>query len=188
MKIAFDIDDTLTKTTDLLLEYILKYNHEYNNLLYQNRKTMYKDLTGIKECDDFLRKYMDEIAYKVKLNKNSKEIIDLLIKEGHTIYFITARNNKLFSDAEKITKEYLKSHNISYHKLITNAGRKLNHIINEQIDIFFDDNYDTIKDIHKHNYKCYLFNGRNNYDIKTNIKRISSWNEIYDVVNNIQND
>lgn len=187
MRIGIDIDDTLTETSNLLEEYAFKYGHNYSseNYICDN---MDKLLRGVFDDDvlkNFFKDYAEEVACKVKLKENASNVIEKLKKDGHQIYFITARSEKYFSDPKRITETYLESNNIFYDKLITSKSHKTETCIEEKIDVMFDDAIDTCEHLIENGIKGVVFNSRINEARNTSCDRINTWNELLEYVNNI---
>jgi len=185
MRIGIDIDDTLTKTTEIILKYAEMFNSEYDYKLVDNMKASLKGKIIEKKYIDFYRKYIVQMSMEVELKEHSKEIIDKLLSEGHEIFFITAREDNFYKDAYKVTYDYLKKNNVNYTKLITGNVNKGITCKLEKIDVFFDDLYKNVIDVDNVNIKVVLYNSVNNMDINSSVDRINSWIELYEYVNKL---
>ncbi len=184
MRIGIDIDDTLTNTSDVMFKYAKKYNKDYDNVILDDIPNLVRGIKTKKQTDEFFRKYCFEMILSVDVKENAKNIIDKLLKEGHEIFFITARSNEYFGDSYVVTKEYLRKNGIKYTKLLTGHVYKLKICKEEKIDIFFDDAYDTINELHNDGVDAVLFTSNLNRERKIALRRVDNWNELYYYVYN----
>lgn len=143
MRIAFDIDDTIAKFTDKMMQYAQIFDKQesktkrgiidYKNYITQG---MY-DWT-----DDEKERYLAEGIYKsIPLLRPINEAIGLiraLKKEGDEIYFVSARGYDGYSRISQ-TKKWLKEHDIPYDKLIAGNQDKTEALKENKIDILIDD-------------------------------------------------
>ena len=73
--------------------------------------------------------------------------------------------------------------NIPYDKLIINASDKLKFCMENGIEIFIEDSYDTCKQLEENGIKTYLMTTKMNQNIDAGeIERVKDWNEIYQKV------
>lgn len=200
MTIGIDIDDTLTNTSELLLAYAQKYDYEYlkgNGSLSKekvfsitNGNSLESGMMWTKQqSDSFKEKYHESVLQNASIKPFAKEIIDKLIQEGNTIYFITARNNKgdRINDSYSTSKMLLDSNNIKYHKLISECNDKLKACKENNIDLFIDDKLETCLELKNNGITSFLMNTplNNNLDEK-NVTRVFSWIDIYYKIQNIK--
>lgn len=189
MKIGIDIDDTITNSSDVFIEYAKKYNEE-NNIHYDIDNTTLdtKKSFGWNNQNqiEFAEKYLKKILQTVSSKSDSVEIINKLKKEGHEIYFITARKDKeINGNIFELTENWLKQNNYEYDLLITESKDKLGACIENSIDVFIDDSYSNCKlinDLMK--IHVLLFTTRYNSNVKDDsLIRVKDWVEIYDYLN-----
>ncbi len=193
MRIGIDIDDTLTNTQELLLTYAQKYDYEeLNRETTIDRDKLYMTMCGSKlgigmnwteeETDTFKKKYHGEVLENAPIKAFAKEMIDKLIRDGHQIIFITARNNDgdLIDDSYRISKNLLDKNNIKYHKLLTECTDKSVVCKEENIDIFIDDKIETCLKVANLGIKTFIMNTPLNNRIDENqLTRVYSWVDIY---------
>ena len=182
MNIAIDIDDTITNTYETLLPLIaIHYNLDLKKLW----KTLpsYKELSKLPDYKKFIKNHYHILANIVDVKKDAVEVLKQLRLEGNKIFIITARNTEEYGNPYKISYDYLTKHNIPFDKLITNADNKGIKCVNEGIDIFLDDNTKNCKSALKYNIETYQFKTVFN-DGDSKIKKISSWQEFYNLVHN----
>lgn len=143
MKIGIDIDDTITDTWKTLIPIYSKVFNKDLNLLSKSAPyyQSIKDLNiTVDEYFNIMKPYYKDNILNVPLKPYAKETINKLYDDGYTIIFITARG-KMYDNPYEITKEYLDTSGIKYHKLITGAEKKEEVCIKENISIFIDDSF-----------------------------------------------
>ncbi len=189
MRLGIDIDDTTFITVKAMLKYGDIYDTEVvggkgtnGNLgLITNRyylKALYgwDDKTKFSFFDTYYKNILEE-SYPME---DAVSIINRLKEKGNEIYFITARLLNIKNcDTENITKDSLKKYNISYDKLIINAADKLKFCLENKIDIFIEDSFDTCKELESHGIKVFLMTTKMNENIDSgSIERVHSWKEL----------
>lgn len=139
---------------------------------------------------DFFNMYYKNVLEDVKPLPKAQEIINKLKEEGNEIYFISARITTIEGcNAEEISKNTMHKYNIPYNKMIIGAYNKLDYCLNNNIEVFIDDSLEVLQELSKHGIKCYLMTSPVNRELDTqNIKRVHSWQEIYDDLNGVNND
>ena len=183
MRIGIDLDDTITNSSDVFVEYAKKYNceksitHEININELDQQIAFGWDSNNQKE---FREKYLRNVLLNAKPNKDVIETLNDIWKSGNEIVIITARSDKEIKDMEKITKEWLKTHDIKYNKLIMGNKEKDQICVEEKIDVFIDDNVDFCKKVYER-LKIPVFLYSTRYNLKANIDglfRVYNWKEI----------
>ena len=100
MKIGIDIDDTVSKTNERLIEEALKYDREYvkgkgfkDPEAYSFMEMFYWSVVDV---DNFLKRFRKGNAfYELDEKEDAALYISKLYDEGNEIYFITRRQNTL---------------------------------------------------------------------------------------------
>lgn len=179
MKIAIDIDDTLTNTK----EHQLKLWEEYYN---KNPKKGYsKELPNdINEFDVdkyleiFWDTYREELSFNSSYKQDVSTIVDKLKKDGHELCIVTSRPDDRYENLiEKITKA-LKDNNIHIDTIYTNARDKGLFCKEHNFDLLIDDNIKQIISAEKHGVKAILFNeSKDYYGLQT-----TTWKELYNII------
>lgn len=197
MRIGIDIDDTTLVTVKSMLKYADKYDIEdlhhqgkNNNFgLIKNRYYL-KELYG---WDDetkfsFFNKYYKSVLEECVPFTNSPEVIRKLKHDGHEIYFITARlTNIKDCDVENITNETFTKYDIPYDKLIVNAKEKLQYILDNEIDLYIEDSYETCKELENYGIKTILVTTKMNENIADDkVIRVDNWDEIYNIISEMK--
>ena len=191
MKIGIDIDDTTVATLESMIKYGKKYAEE---VLHQPPVTF--NLGEIKDrfymnalfgWDEETKFSFFDMYYKNVLEDcvplpYSKEVITKLKEEGNTIIFISARITSIANcDAEQISIDTMNKYEIPYDKVIIGAYEKLQYCMDNNIEVFVDDSLEVLQELSKHGIKCYLMTSPINSKLDTqDIKRVTSWQEIYD--------
>lgn len=197
MIIGIDIDDTTVVTVESMVKYGDKYDTEVlnreakkDNLGKIKDRYYMKALYGWTEEEKFA---FFDMYYKNVLEEcyplpNASEIINRLKQEGNEIIFITARLTNIKNcETENITKETFRKYNIPYDKLIMNVDDKLKFCIENGVEVFIEDSYETCKSLQENGIKAYLMTTKMNRNIvDEKIERVSSWNEVYEKITNLK--
>lgn len=189
MRLGIDIDDTAFITVEAMLKYGDIYDTEVvggkgtnGNLGLITNRYYLKALYGWDEKTkfEFFDTYYKNILEESYPMKDAVSVINSLKEKGNEIYFITARLQHIKDcDTENITKVSFKKYNISYDKLIINAANKLKFCLENKIDIFIEDSFDTCKELEEHGIKTFLMTTKMNENIDSNpIERVYSWKEL----------
>ncbi len=194
MRIGIDIDDTTFITVKAMLKYGDIYDKEVvggkginGNLGLITNRYYLKALYGWDEQTKFhfFDTYYKNILEESYPMENAENVIKRL-KQNHEIYFITARLLGIKNcDTEKITIDSLKKYHILYDKLIINASNKLKFCLENHIEIFIEDSFDTCKELEEHGIKTFLMTTKMNESIESdNIERVSNWIELKKKIEN----
>ena len=188
MRIGIDIDDTISNTASYLIEEAFVYDRLY-------KKKGVKDNTAYDFCDifnwtrndkyDYYRYIYDNNIHNMPIKPHAREIINKLKKEGHKIYIITRRDSDIYKDPYKESKNWLKKNKVKFDKLIVKAKDKGLACKKLNVDIFIDDLPSNCKRVEEENIKVLMFDTPYNKEEK-NYKRVVSWEEIYNIVNEVK--
>ncbi len=181
MTIGLDIDDTMTNSSKLIIEYAKKY-FETNDVT-KIKEILSKKIEG--KLLDFYNEYLPEMMASYTLKENVKEVIDGLRQNGHKIIIITARGHSVKKGLIDITKEYFKKHNIVVDKMIFEKTEKTAECINNNIDIMIDDSIKVLNELKEKNIKTLLFTSENNINCDTDINRVNNWLELESYINEL---
>lgn len=182
MNIGLDIDDTMTNTSELKIEYFKKhFNIDDMNILI--------DMLNPGKIDgellDFFKNNLLEMSKRYTLKDNVKEVIDRLRLKGHKIFIITARAYTFVDGVIEATEEYLERHNIYFDNITYKAKDKRNACIENKIDIMVDDSIGVLEELKRCNIKTLLFNSMVNENKKTDFDRVSNWIELENYINSL---
>ena len=142
MRIGIDIDDTITDLQEDLFSAALEYDKTLRNkgVIYPERHYIAQRFDWSEEEKEH---YLGEIRWKVleqaKIREGVKEVLKLLKEEGNKIIFITARCERYCAEPYEKTYKWLTENEIPFDKLVINALDKGETALNENIDVFIDD-------------------------------------------------
>lgn len=188
MIIGIDIDDTITDSYEVIMNYAQKYTIEVLKrepiLKEENCNSHFytKSLHGWNENEDidFLNQYYENVVKEVRPRTLAIKYLQKIKQEGNKIILITARWESDKFDVTELTKQWVNTNNIPCDKLIVNAQNKLIAAKQEKVDVFIDDSFSNCKMIADAGIKAYLMDSRTNKGFKDkNIERIFSWPHLY---------
>lgn len=186
MKIGIDIDNTITNTLPILKQYCKKYNEEVvkrNLQMHEEGYASYNLYDWTKEENaDFCEKYLEEVVLQAKVKEQAKEVIENLKEEGHSIIIMTSRIKPMFKTPYETTERFLKEKGIRYDTLLVGSLDKNQLCIENGIDIMIEDETHHILPIAKR-IPVIVFEEIYNKDCKgNNIIKVTNWNEVYEVI------
>ena len=184
MRIGIDIDDTITSSYNIIMDIVGKvYNKDMS--YYIENGTSYYDLindnVNFPNYRNSIKKFQEEQIPNVPLKKNAKDIINKLKKDGHEIYFITARSSDEYKNPYLISYLYLIKHDISFDKLAVNIQNKGLYCSENKIDIFIDDSVVNCLSTVNYGIETYIFDNTFNRN-NNNFNRVNNWIEVYDII------
>lgn len=194
MRIGIDIDNTLTNIQKELNEaaynYAIKLGKEIDSSVISedinNNGSFYKQKFKFSydELKYFLKEIMEKIINIAEPRAGVVEVIKNLRKEGHQIYIITARDSEFHDDPYLLSKNWLDKNKIEYDKLIVNARKKAPVCIQENIDLFIDDQLNNCIEITKEGIQTIrISEDKDNFE---NIETVDNWKQIYEYIQNIK--
>ena len=187
MRIGIDLDDTITKTDEILFKYAKMYNEEEKILFKINRGEWdWKKAFGWDEekCETFFLRYLKKIFEEAEIKENAKEKINALKNGGNKIIIITARDTKSLKEVHKVCENWLINNKVNVDKIVVDGEDKAQKCLENKIDIFIDDNVYNCESVYKNlKIPVLLMNSRYNKEYQNpNIKRVYNWNEIYNEI------
>lgn len=184
MRIGIDIDDTITDTSDVIIECVNKYNEDFrgNEEIIDDLANIARGVLKTESVKSFFHTYAEQILSKPKIKDNVGKVIENLMSQGNKIIFITARSEKIFKNVEKLTKDYLQYNNIKYHKIIFDSYNKVYDCIENKIDIMIDDSENTCERLLTTEVKPILFNSICNKGKEVGCTRVNNWLELETVL------
>ena len=187
MRIGIDLDDTITKTDEILFKYAKIYNKEEKILFNINREEW--NLTKAfgwneENIKEIFSKYLKSIYEEAEIKENAKEKINVLKDDGNKIIIITARDTKSLKEVHEVCKDWLINNKINVDKIVVDGEDKAQKCLENKIDIFIDDNICNCENVYNNlKIPVLLMNGRYNKDYQNpKIKRVYNWNEIYNEI------
>lgn len=182
MNIGIDIDDTIMDTFDYLMPYVAEFfNADIDEL--KNKNISYSTLPKEwKEKElDFCKKYYDAVVPYTPVKPDAAVYIRKLKELGHSIFIITARDNRLYTDAYKTTSQQLAANGILYDKLICTFDKSQT-CVEEKISLFIDDSIENCKKVQAAGIPVLLFGGKGNASINTDLAKVNTWKEICEII------
>jgi len=181
MNLGFDIDGVISdfiKTFSELVEnrYGIKLNEAE---IYCHDLNLVLGITK-KERNQLI---METLKKDLALNHGAKETLEKLCSEGHKIYLLTAR----FGVLAKVTEDWLKRKGIPYTELLQlTEGEKYRANVN--IDLIVEDCLqDALEWSQKvKNVLVYDHPWNKTLNLNNLIKRVYSWDEIYEEVQRLK--
>ncbi len=178
MKIAVDIDDTLTNTKEQQIifwkEYVSIYpNSNYTEELPENINSF--------EAGEYISKFWDtyreQLSFESTYKKDAGKIISKLKTEGHELCIVTSRPKDFYTNLVPRIKDALKKNNIPIDTIYTDAREKGTFCKEHNFDLLIDDDIRHILKAKELGLKTILFN-KTQHDVD----QVSSWQEIYDII------
>ncbi len=186
MRIGINVDNTICDTFEFVLPYCCKY---YSISYEEAKEKQYSYEYFIENYGyyDFAKKYYDKIIPYVPIKKNIAKVLNKLQKRGHEIIFITSRSKKIYSNPYQLTYDYLIKNNIPFDALITEAEEKETICLDEEINIYIDDNINDCISVKNNNIKVLLIDTLYNKDSK-DLKRIKNFKQLYRLIKKEEKD
>jgi len=184
MKIGIDIDDTISKTNELLIEQALIFDRDYlddrgfkDENAYAFQDMLYWTREDTRNFISYVRK--NNMFLKLEPIEDSIKYINMLKEEGNEIYFITKRPNLL--NVKSMTKKWLKVNGYKYNKLHMHINDKAAFIQKHKMDILIDNDIPTAIACRELGLKYIL--KQDGYNTKsTDLNLIDKWEDIYNYI------
>lgn len=180
MIIGIDFDETLFPTLEKIINI---YNKRHNDTIDFSQITTY----NLFEClDDFVAEqilslFQDKEVYdNLQPFKGAVRAVQTLINDGHDIYIATATNTINLEWKEQLLQRHFPF--IPKNNLIRIHNKKL-----LNLDVLIDDNLDNLTQIIADRI-CFnqLWNQSESKDFAYDIHRIYHWNEVINIINEIE--
>ncbi|MEK6886570.1 MAG: hypothetical protein AABW88_01940 [Nanoarchaeota archaeon] len=191
MKIAIDIDEVLSPFVPAMLKW---HNQAYNRADKPTdfNSYIFEEHWGItrEECIKRIKLFTSTPDFHQNI-KPFEECFDVLnyLKQEHELYVLTSRQKELTDE----TKRWINKHFSSTFKDIyfsnelnpENISNTKGYLCREKgIELMIDDNYKFAIDCAERGIKVILLDRNGEYgwskgELKPNIVRVQSWNEIY---------
>lgn len=179
MRIGIDIDDTVTYTFEHLQPYIAEYfGASLEELKEKNISYSTLPPEWNKRETEFGRIVYDKVILYGAAKEGAAKYVTKLKEEGHEIIFITARTNRVYTDAQWISEEQLRRNHIPFDKVIC-TEEKAQRCIEEKIDILIDDTISHCEAAVKLGIQAIVINGKANKNKVTDLPRVDTWEEVY---------
>lgn len=185
MKFGFDIDDTLISLREHAFHI---YNKNLNqsvpiDVFYEIEKVEIHEAFGLtaEQGSNMWKSTLDEIYYtSCPPYPDAVETLVELNKQGHEIYYITARP----SEHGERTKQWMMEQGFPVQEERFFCGMKDQdkvEIIQElKLDYYFDDKPDVLNTLSDDSMKVYVMN--QSYNQHLTIPRITNWSELKEII------
>lgn len=189
LKIGFDIDDTLNNVRFRAAEIFnreLSLSIETNEVLNHSNIHLYS-LFGLSELKgkELWKKHQNEI-YSTNIPLDSSvECLNQLFREGHQIFYITARSNT--KENVLMTKEWLKTNGFPFHESRFYIGmkdeEKAKIVTDLNLDLYFDDK-PSVLSVFENNKstKPLIVKRSHTYNEHLSFPSVSDWSSIFDIL------
>ena len=188
MKIAIDIDDTLTKVDRVTPSqlYITQ-----NGLPFQ---LVNPDAHAIRDIFDweqedvmrFIWSGGGKIFTDAPAREGASAVIAKLRKAGHHVTILTARSGDWFSDPVTLSREQLERNQIPYDELVVDVYEKGKYCVEHDIGVLIEDNFDICKTAQELKVKAIMFLDKHNLCHKDEIEyTVSDWEQVAQTIGHI---
>ena len=147
MKIGIDIDNTVANAYEAWKPWMDKLTKTLNVSgdkmnAAQNFKGYAKNLSEkqIADFKEFCRIHQSNGSLVYPTIAGAKDVIVSLKQKGHEIYFVSARKDEYWDDAEKMSAQWLKTNGIPFDSLAVECKNKAEYCKALDIDVLIDDN------------------------------------------------
>lgn len=189
MNIGIDIDNTITTTRELILDYVHIFDEENDlrtkvNLgCYSLEESLRWDAQVLRR---FLSTYLADIYRDVTAKPHALEVIKDLHR-SHSIILITSRNQR-DEVIKATTLEWLSRNQVEYDKLVMNNTANMYHFSKleacraNDIDIMIEDHHDLALELSRI-IPVLMFDYPYNAHLNVNnITRIENWLEVKNII------
>lgn len=193
MRIGIDIDNTITRTSEIILKYAQCFGRENNLNIVPNQQAYFlEDVLGWTRpvVERFFASSLLDIYTHVKPRPMAVETLHEW-SSRHYLILITSRQ-KYSPGIEQATREWLNRHRVAYHKLIMNTtsnihySSKVEACLENGVDIMLEDLHDHALELSRW-LPVLLFSYPYNEHVKaSNIRRVEDWLEVKKIVHNLE--
>lgn len=183
LKLGVDIDGTIKDTHRAAVEV---YNEEFQKTVCVDEVPEFHMDRAFGLTPEEGRKTwrkLEEKIYTLGIPlPNASEVLNQLQRDGHEIYYITARPGK--KNIKEVTKNWLKKHGFPYHgdHLLMNSVNKAKVAKKIGIDLFFEDAPNHLDCLYKAGVPTVIVDAVYNRDYPHPLPRITDWKEVYEMV------
>ena len=179
MKIAIDIDDTLTNTKanqiKLWKEY---YNKQPKAGFSEQIPSDINEFDADEYIGIFWNTYREQLSFNSTYKEDASIIIDKLKNDGHELCIVTSRPDSGYDDLKGRIEKALKENEIHIDTIHTDARDKGSYCKEHNFDLLIDDNIKQIQSAKNNGLKGILFNEIKDYEgLQTN-----NWKDLYNII------
>ena len=184
MKIGIDVDGVILDYERVLKTYGDLYDFielKKNGIINRNEHYLRNryDWTE-EERMNFVNKYFLKLSKQTQLIPGSKDVINMLQKEGNEFVVISARGG-MIEEMKDVAMAKFKEEGISFNAYYWKQEDKLEVAQKENIDFMIDDSYEVCKKLSSNGIKTIYFRDKEMKKLEQNeyLKEVSNWGEIY---------
>ena len=184
MKIGIDVDDTITNSYDLILDFVSKeYNKDKQEIIDSELSydDMMNDPVNFPNYLDYSNRILRDVVKDATIKENAVEIIKYLHELGHTIEIVTARHDEEYRDPYKFTETFLKKNNIYYDKINCNVHNKGIFCRENNFDLLIDDSLKHCRFAREEGVKTILIDNVFNRKDQSFV-RANDWLDVLEIV------
>ena len=183
MKIAIDIDDTLTNTRENQLKLWKEFvknnpNPNYSEELPHN----INEFDAGEYIDEFWKINRYHLSFESTYKQDASQIIDKLKEDGHELCIVTSRPDSGYDDLKGRIEKGLKANEIHIDTIYTDARDKGSYCKEHNFDLLIDDNIRQIESAKSHGIQAILFNELKSY----NGLQTTTWKVLYNIIKELQ--
>jgi len=193
LRIGIDIDNTITCTSETILEYAQGFGRANNLNVVPNQQAYFlEDVLGWTRpvVEKFFAGSLLEIYTHVKPRPMAVEILREW-SSRHYLILITSRQ-KHAPGIEKATREWLDRHQIVYHQLIMNTtsnihySSKVQACLDNGVEVMLEDHHDQALELSRW-LPVLLFSYPYNEHLQaSNVRRIKNWLEAKNIIQKLE--
>lgn len=172
MKIAIDIDDTLTRIDRAAA--VGKYIKE-NGLSFRIVDPHAHTLLDV--CDwsrddvaRFIKSGGDKLFLNAPLREGARETVEKWKAAGHEIIILTARISEWFQDPVNKSRRQLDEYKIPYDEIVAEVWEKGRYCRDRGIEVLIEDNFEICKKAQELGVKAVMFVDKHNFAHAKEIK------------------
>lgn len=191
MKIGIDIDNTISRTSDVILNYARIFGRENGlNIIPDPSHYYIEDALGWPK--EAVKNFFDRNLLEIYTHVEPLEMALEVLNEWSSIHYlalITSRN-KLLPGIEEATRRWLDRHRVPHDLLIMNTTgnmhyfSKLQACLDYGIEVMIEDHHDLAQEISQ-SMPVLLFTYPYNQHVSgSNIQRVNNWLEVRGLIAN----
>ncbi len=185
MNIGIDLDDTICSTHEKMIEEAILFDKQKvkgQGLKNKDGKTFmdmfYWNVMDVTNFLDYIKK--SNFYAKLEAKPLASEYINRLYQKGNRIIFITRRTNNLKN--RMITKKWLKKNGFNFDKVILGSENKADICLQENIDLFVDNDEKNVKMVKEIGIKVLLMDSPYTKTVP-GIRKVKNFRQVYNCAN-----
>lgn len=193
MRIGIDIDNTITRTSEIILKYAQYFGRENHLNIIPNQQAYFlEDVLGWPRS--VVERFFSSSLLDIYRHVQPQPLAVETMREWssrHYLVLITSRN-KYSPGIEQATREWLARHRVVYHKLIMNTtsnihySSKVEACLDNGVEIMLEDHHDQALELSRW-LPVLLFSYPYNEHLQaSNVRRIKNWLEAKNIIQKLE--